>query len=79
MLLDLIPEGQEQGELPLDDTGEASARLMGAVDAIDDRYGQGAIRVASAGVQGKRREFEMRQQLRTPRYTTCWEVPVARA
>ena len=80
MLLDLVPAGQEQGELPLDDAGEASARLMGAVDAINDRYGQGAIRVASAGAQGKRREFEMRQQLRTPRYTTRWdEVPVARA
>lgn len=80
MLLDLVPEGQEQGELPLDDDGEASARLMGAVDAINDRYGQGSIRVASAGVQVKKREFEMRQQLRTPRYTTHWdELPVARA
>ena len=80
MLLDLVPEGQEQRELPLDDDGEASERLMGAVDAINDRYGQGSIRVASAGVQVKKREFEMRQQLRTPRYTTRWdELPVARA
>ena len=79
MLLDLVPEGQEQGELPLDEAGEASERLMGAVDAINDRYGQGSIRVASAGAQVKKREFEMRQQLRTPRYTTRWdEVPVAR-
>ena len=67
MLLDLMPEGQEQGELPLDDDSEASARLMTAVDAINDRYGQGSIRVASAGVQVRKREFEMRQQLRTPR------------
>lgn len=80
MLLDLVPEGQEQGELPLDEAGEASERLMGAVDAINDRYGQGSIRVASAGVQGEKREFEMRQQLRTPRYTTRWdELPVVRA
>ena len=80
LLLDLVPEGQEQGELPLDDDGEASARLMTAVDAINDRYGQGSIRVASAGVQGEKREFEMRQQLRTPRYTTRWdELPVVRA
>ena len=80
MLLDLVPEGQEQGELPIDDDGEASARLMTAVDAINDRYGQGSIRVASAGVQGEKREFEMRQQLRTPRYTTRWdELPVVRA
>ena len=80
MLLDLVPEGQEQGELPLDEAGEASERLMGAVDAINDRYGQGSIRVASAGVQVKKHEWEMRQQLRTPRYTTRWdELPVARA
>ena len=80
MLLHLIPEGQEQGQLQLDEEGEASVRLMGAVDAINDRYGQGVIRVASAGIQVKKREFEMRQQLRTPRYTTRWdELPVARA
>ena len=79
MLLDLVPEGQEQGELPLDDDGEAAGRLMMAVDAINDRYGQGSIRVASAGAQVKKREWEMRQQLRTPRYTTRWdELPVAR-
>ena len=67
MLLDLVPEGQEQGELALDDYAEASGRLMGAVDAINDRYGKGVIRVARAGVQVRKREFEMRQQLRTPR------------
>ena len=79
MLLDLAPEGQEQEELPLDNEGEASERLMSVLDAINDRYGQGAIRVASAGTQVKKREWEMRQQLRTPRYTTRWdELPVAR-
>lgn len=79
MLLDLVPEGQEQGELALDDEGQASARLMTAVDAINDRYGKGSIRVASAGVQVRKRQWEMRQELRTPRYTTRWdEVPVAR-
>ena len=79
MMLDLVPEGQEQGELALDDEGQASARLMTAVDAINDRYGKGSIRVASAGVQVRKRQWEMRQELRTPRYTTRWdEVPVAR-
>ena len=53
---------------------------MGALDAINDRFGQGTMRVASAGVQLRKREWEMRQELRTPRYTTRWdEVPVARA
>lgn len=80
MLLDLVPEGREQGELALDDNPQASVRLMLAVDAVNDRYGQGTLRVASAGVQVKKREWEMRQELRTPRYTTRWdELPVARA
>ena len=66
-------------ECALDDEGQASARLMTAVDAINDRYGKGSIRVASAGVQVRKRQWEMRQELRTPRYTTRWdEVPVAR-
>ncbi|TAL65824.1 MAG: Y-family DNA polymerase [Burkholderiaceae bacterium] len=80
MLLDLVPEGCQQGELALDSDAQASGRLMSAVDAINDRYGRGAIRVASAGVQARVREWEMRQEMRTPDYTTRWkDLPVARA
>ena len=62
-----------------DAQGRPLRHELGAVDAINDRYGQGSIRVASAGAQVKKRMFEMRQQLRTPRYTTRWdELPVAR-
>jgi DNA polymerase V len=78
MLLDLVPEGRQQGELALDSDAEASGRLMTAVDAINDRYGRGSIRVASAGVQAREREWEMRQEMRTPDYTTRWgDLPVA--
>ena len=80
MLLDLVPPGHEQAELALDSDKASADRLMGALDAINDRFGQGTMRVASAGVQLRKREWEMRQELRTPRYTTRWdEVPVARA
>lgn len=54
--------------------------LMDAVNAINDRLRHGANRTAGAGVQVKKHEREVRQELRTPRYTPRWDgVPVARA
>ena len=54
--------------------------LMAAIDNINVKFGKGVIRVASAGVGEKKREWQMRQELRTPRYTTCLAaIPVARA
>ncbi|HPP46162.1 MAG TPA: DUF4113 domain-containing protein [Accumulibacter sp.] len=53
---------------------------MAAIDNINVKFGKGVIRVASAGVGEKKREWQMRQELRTPRYTTCLAaIPVARA
>lgn len=86
MLVELQPVGLEQGELDLEGSGEIDeatsrdrAKLMTAVDAVNRRYGRGAIGMASAGLAGERRGFSMRQERRTPRYTTCWgEVPVVR-
>ena len=50
MLLDLVPPGHEQAELALDSDKASADRLMGALDAINDHFGQGTMRVASAGV-----------------------------
>lgn len=59
------------------------AQLMGAIDGLNDRYGRGTVAVASAGLPGKsgdKRRFAMRQDLRTPNYTTNWhDLPTARA
>lgn len=53
---------------------------MGALDKLNDRYGRGTVTLASAGVRGPQRDFEMKQNLLTPQYTTCWaDLPVARA
>lgn len=42
------------------------------------RYGRATVHVAGAGLDDHRREWGMRQERRTPRYTTRWaEVPVA--
>ena len=85
MLLDLQPDSIVQGELDLggDDSLEDiadKARLMSALDAINKRYGRGTMKIASAGLDGDRRVWSMRQERRTPAYTTNWaDIPIVRA
>ena len=80
MLLDLQDGDIEQGELDLEPEPEAQGQLMGALDRLNDRYGRGTVVLASAGLKGPQRDFEMRQNLLTPQYTTSWQdLPVARA
>jgi DNA polymerase V len=85
MLLDLQPDSMLQGELDLgdSDTSEELAdktRLMTALDTINHRFGKGTMKMASAGLDGERRVWSMKQERRTPSYTTNWDdIPVARA
>lgn len=80
LLLDLQDGGIEQRELDLEPEPPARGELMGAMDRLNDRYGRGTVTLASAGVKGPQRDFEMKQNLLTPRYTTCWDdLPVAKA
>jgi DNA polymerase V len=54
--------------------------LMTAIDDVNRRFGRGALLLGSAGLEGARRPWSMRQERRTPRYTTNWaEIPVVRA
>jgi DNA polymerase V len=81
MLLDLQPDANQQVELALeDDSIQDRSRLMTALDSLNHRYGRGTVLMASAGLAGERRTWAMRQERRTPGYTTCWaDMPVARA
>jgi DNA polymerase V len=81
MLLELQPDSQQQCELDLeDDHGEDRGQLMSALDGLNQRYGKGTVLMASAGAEGKRRVWSMKQERRTPGYTTKWaDMPVARA
>jgi DNA polymerase V len=81
MLLDLQPDANQQGELALeDDSVQDRSRLMTALDSLNHRYGRGTVLMASSGLAGERRTWAMRQERRTPGYTTCWaDMPVARA
>lgn len=80
MLLDLQDGKLEQGELDLEPEALARGHLMDTLDNLNNRYGRGTVMVASAGLKGPQRDFEMKQNLLTPQYTTCWDdLPVAKA
>ena len=72
MLLDLQSDSIRQGELALSqDVGRHG--LMRVLDAMNHRYGRGTLSMASAGLAGSERIWTMKQQRRTPQYTTRWE------
>lgn len=74
MLLDLRPDSTEQLSLPLGhEEPETRTRLMQALDSINQRHGRGAVQLASAGTTGNHRTWVMKQERRTPGYTTRWE------
>jgi DNA polymerase V len=75
MLLDLRPAGLVQQELALEDdeADPGSQRLMQALDAVNLRFGRGTMALASAGMAGDRRQWSMKQERRTPGYTTDWD------
>lgn len=43
---------------------------MSALDVLNERYGRGTVELASAEQHGKDLNRNMRQEGRTPRYTT---------
>jgi len=81
ILMDLQDASVVQHELALDDEAPAGREaLMRAMDRINDRYGRGTMLLAAAGPGGDERSWTMKQQWRTPQYTTSWQdMPVARA
>jgi DNA polymerase V len=85
ILVDLQSANVHQRELELDDPNDAPAtrdrtRLMTAMDVINTRFGKGTIHSGGTGKLGVNRVWTMKQERRTPAYTTCLaDVPVARA
>jgi DNA polymerase V len=90
VLSELRAAGQEQGELDLfaDDLNEVSkgtgrARLMVAMDALNNRFGRDSVRLGSTAAASNGAEVPVwatKQERRSPRYTTRWaEMPVVMA
>lgn len=56
------------------------ARLMQALDQVNQRWGRGAMQLATSKVGSAEQPWRMKQARRTPAYTTAWgEMPVVRA
>jgi len=73
MLMDLQSDTTEQLSLGLgSEEPETRTRLMTALDAINARFGRGTLHLASAGMAGRARAWEMKQERKTPGYTTDW-------
>ena len=52
-------------------------KLMNTIDCINKRWGGNTIQCAASGV---RKDWKMRQSVKSPNYTTCWaELPVVKA
>ena len=76
ILDDLRPPSEAPATL-FDHEAKGSIALMGAMDAINRRYGRASIRLAS---QGYVAPWEVRAEHRSPRYTTRWdELPIVRS
>jgi DNA polymerase V len=77
LLPDLMPSGLQQLSLFQEDLdiNPKSARLMTALDAINRDHGRHTLRYASQSLSTR---WNMRQQLKSPAYTTRWEaLPLA--
>lgn len=73
MLSEISPVTQRQGDL-LEEEAYANGRLMQALDTLNQRFGRGTVKVST---QGAYQGWQMRQERKSPNYTTDWdEVPV---
>ena len=56
--------------------GARSARLMAAMDAVNNHYGRDTLRSGASGIEHR---WATRAENRSPRYTTRWdELPEVR-
>src|SRR5450830_54119 len=82
MLMDIQPASRQQFELDLGEKEPARdrSRLMMAMDAVNDRWGRGSVKVGSSKIGDAPRDWGMKQERKTPCYTTEWDdMPTARA
>ncbi len=66
-LLDLVEGRQEQ--VDLFNPAPNNTPLMSVFDGLNQRYGQNTVFLGAQGIEQK---WQMRRQILTPQYTTCW-------
>jgi DNA polymerase V len=70
IFLDLRPATEVQGTLFDQSDTPARKRLMRVLDGLNARYGRDTVTYAASG---RRREWKLRSDQLSPRYTTDWE------
>jgi DNA polymerase V len=68
MLGEITPVGQYQADW-LEPTPATDTRLMEALDGLNKRFGRGTVKVST---QGAHAGWQMRQERKSPSYTTDW-------
>jgi DNA polymerase V len=77
MLTELVPANGKQSDMFGFVEGAAKAdALMNVMDAINNKYSRGTIKLASEGVH---KEWAMRRELKSPNFVTWEELPLVRA
>ena len=72
-LSEISPFTRRQADL-LEPESTSNANLMLVLDKLNQRYGRGTVKVST---QGAFKDWQMRQERKSPNYTTCWdEIPV---
>ena len=81
MLMDLQSDAVVQEELDFEEEDSRDrGKLMESLDELNNRFGRGTVLMASAGLQGDKRAWSMKQERRTPAYTTrLSDMPTVRA
>ena len=70
MLSGLVPDMSIQGNLFLSENKNCERKLMDMIDNINFSQRDDVLKFAASGTT---RDWKMRQELRSPRYTTRWE------
>tara|TARA_R110002094_G_scaffold63029_8_gene73418 strand:- start:3477 stop:4733 length:1257 start_codon:yes stop_codon:yes gene_type:complete len=75
-LIELVPKKYQQQDIFQASQGKSADTLMKTLDDINRRYGQGSAFLAGEGI---RKRWPMRQEHRSPCYTTNWnDLPIAK-
>jgi len=74
MLSEITPNTQRQNDLFAEPEQAEDSKLMAVLDRVNQRFGRGVVRISS---QDAGEDWGMRQERKSPAYTTCWnDVPV---
>lgn len=64
-------QAQQQDMFQTGINQEKSERLMQVLDSVNRKMGSATLKLASEGLQTNQ-AWRMKQQMKSPRYTTCW-------